>query len=478
MLIEKKIKAMIESHDMINDSDKILLALSGGSDSCVLLFCLIRQYPNNKIYAAHLNHMIRGNDADKDEEFVRALCAEYNIKLFVERKNIPEIASKTKKTLEEAARDERYLFFNKICGQIGGNNIKIATAHNASDNTETVIFNMSRGCGTEGLCGIAPVFSNIIRPLLSCTKEEILEYCVKNKIKYVEDKTNTDEIYTRNFIRHSIAKSLKSRFFRLDENISKMTELVQADTAFIDEYVRDFMKQNSITDSVDIDVLLNINKAVRSRVIKKIYDIASGLNNGLEYKHLQYIEETIKSRENKRINLPKNIVAEVSYGRLILIKESSTNILFDYNQELKQGTNNITGTNIDVCTEYRKNIEVDEIMGVSRLKKSSNLDKINKTSENVYNLFNHAYIDFDKIKGTVYIRNRHINDEYIFFGQTKSVKKNYINYKIPVGIRDILPILYDSNGIIWACGLPVGDRVKITDKTKNIIDIKIILNEK
>ena len=466
-MTEEKIKATIQAYDMIDENDIILVGLSGGSDSCALIYYLLTHCPNNKIYAAHINHMIRGEAADSDEEFVRCLCDEYNIRLFVEKINVPEIAAKTKKTLEEAARDVRYLFFKKICVQlgeaetkIGNKNIKIATAHNASDNTETVIFNLSRGCGIEGLRGIAPVLGDIIRPLLSCTKEEILEYCTENNIRYVEDKTNTDEIYTRNFIRHSVAKRLKGRFFKLDENICKMTELVRMDADFIDEYVQDYMRKNNIKDSADIDLLLNINKAVRSRIIKKMYDNASGLTGGLEYKHVQYVEETIKKRESKRINLPKNIIAEVSYGRLIFKQPRPCS--GEYNQRLEPGLNIIAGTDIIVRTEY-----------LDKIDKLNKTDEIDNSLEIVYNLFNHAYIDFDKIIGSIHMRNRHINDEYIFFNQTKSVKKNYVNYKIPVEIRDILPVLYDDAGIIWACGLPLGDRVKITGETKNILAVKV-----
>ena len=471
MITEKKIKAMIEAYGMINEGDSILVALSGGSDSCALLFYLVTQYSKNKIkiYAAHLNHMIRDKDADRDEKFVKNLCAEYNIRLFTERLNIPEIAAQTKKTLEEAARDERYAFFERVCEEINkteAGNIKIATAHNASDNTETVIFNISRGCGSDGLCGIAPVLGNIIRPMLSCTKEEILKYCEKNNIGYVEDKTNSDEVYTRNFIRHSVAKTLKSRFFKLDENIYKMTEIVRADMDFIDNYVREVMRENNITDSADIDFLLNMDKAVSSRIIKKMYDNATGrISGGLEYKHLLYIQETVNKKENKSINLPQNIIAQVLYGRLIFKQIHGwqmRNLSLQYNQALETGINNIAGTNISVCIEY-----------IDYAEKTPKVIKIEKSSENVYNLFNHAYIDFDKIIGRIYMRNRHINDEYIFFGQTKSVKKNYINYKVPAEIRDILPVLYDDRGIVWACGLPVSDRVKVTGETKKIMSIKV-----
>jgi tRNA(Ile)-lysidine synthase len=146
MSLEEKAVKLIDKYKMISPGDKILAGFSGGSDSSALLYFLIEKYGRGNIYAAHLNHEIRGADAYADEKFAVETCEKYNIKIFAERRNVPEIAKKLKKGIEEAGRDERYDFFNKVCGEIGGS-IKIATAHNSADNTESVFINLAREQG-------------------------------------------------------------------------------------------------------------------------------------------------------------------------------------------------------------------------------------------------------------------------------------------------------------------------------------------
>ena len=334
MNLEQKAKKLIDEYNMIDNGGNILAAFSGGSDSSALLFYLIKHFGNNnnKIYAAHMNHMLRGEDSDSDEKFVIEICEKYNIKVFVERKNIPEIAklSGHKKSIEEAARDERYDFFRRVADLIGGN-VKVATAHTASDNSETVIFNLSRGCGLSGLAGISPVNKNIIRPFLSCSKEDILEYCEENNISYVEDKTNADENYTRNFIRHNITSKLKEKFNNTDENIFKTTEIVRDTIDFLD-----FCVDNTVKDSkeIEIDALLTSHKALQRAVITKLYEncVFPDIKK-LEFKHVLYVEELISRRRvrdaapyakgglsGKSIDLPGFVTVTVSDNRLIFEK--------------------------------------------------------------------------------------------------------------------------------------------------------------
>jgi len=333
MNLEEKAKKIIEEYQMINKGDKILVAFSGGSDSSALLFFLLEYMKNlgenihDILFAAHMNHMIRGKDADDDEKFAVETCGKYNIKIFTEHRNIPEIAKNPnglgkKKSIEEAARDERYDFLSKTAELIGGN-VKIATAHTASDNTETIIFNLARGSGITGLSGISPVNRNIIRPLLSCSKEDINEYCVKNNIAYVEDITNADEHYTRNFIRHSIAKKLKEKFNGIDENIFKTSEIMRDNADFLNSCVEDILKDK--TDNVDIVLLMSKHKTLRRAVISKLYENAVLPDvKKLEYKHVLYIERLLetktKAKTNKSIDLPGLVTAEIS-GNILSFKK-------------------------------------------------------------------------------------------------------------------------------------------------------------
>ena len=512
--LEQKAIKLIEQYKMTEDCDNILVAFSGGSDSSALLFFLIKYISKNnnkiknkkvKIYAAHVNHMIRGQDAFDDEAFAVETCRKYGVKIFVERHNIPEIAKKTKKTVEEAARDVRYDFFCRIAEELNknnknGENTKVVTAHTASDNTETVIFNMARGCGIDGLCGISPVNIlnikqniTVIRPFLSCCKDDIIKYCEENNILYVEDKTNHDDNYTRNYIRHNIAEKLKEKFCKVDDNIYKMTSIMRDNADFIDICADNILKEhyniNGVNSGINIDCLISQHKALRYAVIMKIYEKIAFRK--LEYKHILYIDEIINTgnkSKNIKIDLPGLITAEVLYNKFNIFvktfdkvneKDSNKN----YIKNILPGIN--TAYDIDntddagiieiiFFSERTERTECTERVECVESVNNIKCVKINaQSSENIYNLFNYAVIDFDKIEGLIFARNRKAGDEYVFFGQTKNVRKNYINYKVPIEIREILPVFYDDKGIFWACGLPVADRVKAAEDTKNAVSLEV-----
>ena len=469
--LEQKAGKLIKQYKMIENHDNILVAFSGGSDSSALLFFLLKYCGRERIYAAHMNHMIRGQDAYGDEEFAVQACKKYGVKIFAERRDVPEIARKSKKTMEEAARDARYDFLSRIAKELG-ENTKIATAHTASDNTETVIFNMARGCGINGLRGIIPVNANIIRPLLSCDKDDILQYCGENNLSYVEDKTNREDYYTRNFIRHNVVSKLKEKFAKIDENIFKMTDIMRGNADFIDLCAENILKENyRVNDGIDISCLISQHKALRYAVILKIYENIA--LKKLEHRHVLYIDEIICKGVNTDIDLPGHVKARVLYNKFNIFTKikNKSKIYTDFEKNISHGVNIIYDTDDIETIEIIFSRESDEYI------KSVNNNKCGKINlqslENIYNLFNYAVIDFDKIKGRIFARNRKSGDEYVFFGQTKSVQKNYINYKVPADIRNRLPVFYDGDGIFWACGLPAADRVKVSDDTKNAVSIRV-----
>ena len=326
MDLEQKAKKLIKEYGMICGGDKILVAFSGGSDSSALLFFLLGyagEANKFEIYAAHLNHRIRGADADSDEKSAAETCGRYNVKIFAERRDIPEIAKKAKKSLEEAARAERYDFLKKTAEKIGGA-VKIATAHTASDNTESVIFNLARGCGIDGLRGVAPVNGNIIRPLLSCSSEDVAEYCEKNSINYVTDKTNSDETYTRNFIRHNVASKLKEKFENLDENIFKTSEIMRAAADFLD-YCADGLTGRA-DSGAPLAYLAAQHEFIKRALIAKLYGNAVFPDvRKLEYRHILYVEDLMDNPQNhgKSIDLPGFVTARVSGGNLVFEKSNN-----------------------------------------------------------------------------------------------------------------------------------------------------------
>ena len=189
---------------MLHRGEHVLVALSGGVDSSVLLDVLIkcREELGISVSAAHLNHMLRGKDADNDEAFVREKCEKLGIPFVSERIDITALAQNSGPSTELCAREVRYGFLRRVKTELRAD--KIATAHNANDNLETVIFNLSRGGGVDGMCGIPPVRGDLIRPLIFIPRQQIEEYAACNGIGFCEDKTNAETVYTRNKIRHNI----------------------------------------------------------------------------------------------------------------------------------------------------------------------------------------------------------------------------------------------------------------------------------
>ncbi len=221
--IEKKIFYFIKTYHIFKKYDKILIGVSGGKDSVVLLNSLIKisKLNNYEIFAAHFNHKYRKN-SDIDELFVKKLCAENNIPLFIKSADVKKISLDRKESFEECARKLRYEFFFDILKE---NNLnKIATAHNLSDLVETIIFRISRGSGIYGSCGMEPVNDLLTKPMLTVTLKEAYEYVTINNIEYVEDETNDSLKYTRNRIRHKILPELSEINEKFENNYLKFAQ--------------------------------------------------------------------------------------------------------------------------------------------------------------------------------------------------------------------------------------------------------------
>ena len=204
--METAIEKTILDFNMDSMLSHVLVGFSGGADSTALLHYLLARSRvcGTRVSALHVNHGIRGECADRDEDFCRRVCADWGVPLTVIRADVPTLAKERGQGIEETARQVRYSAFYEAM-QADPTVTSVATAHNADDNAETVLFHMARGCGIDGLCGIPPVTDQrVIRPLLACSRKEIIAYCKGNNIQYMEDETNQDTRYTRNHIRHTV----------------------------------------------------------------------------------------------------------------------------------------------------------------------------------------------------------------------------------------------------------------------------------
>ena len=439
-IIEEKFSDAVRQYDMLS-CRSLLVGLSGGADSVALLYLLKKEAVKRgfSLFALHVNHMIRGEEADRDENFCRDLCEKWDSPLKVIKADVPKIALETKTGVEEAARNCRYEAFEAFCRK---NSVeRIATAHNASDNLETVIFNLARGSSLKGLTGIPAVRGNIVRPLIYCTKKEILEYLGENNIEHVYDSTNSDVDYSRNLIRHKIVPKLLSINPSLENSLSKTVSLLSADERYLEKTASEF-------NSDKIEDLASLDKAILGRVIKNMYRAAS-CGGELSFIHVSDVEKLIASGvEHSSISLPCEVLAVIENSRLVFSKESERAAHASYSIPLKLGENIIDedGSIIFICRENEENTE-----------KTTQTRKYLINKQNIYKISIKASVSFDIINDSLYARSRKDGDRYIFGKMTRKVKKLFSEKKMPLDYRDTIPIIEAGENIVWIPGFPVCD---------------------
>lgn len=291
-----KVKHNILEKKLIENGDVIVLGLSAGPDSVFLLYSLeILRAELKKhgieytVILAHVNHGIRV-EAINDENLAKMYGEKYNLPIYIEKKNVREMAKKLKMSEEECGRDVRYSFFNRLKEEHGAS--KVAVAHNSNDNAETVLFNLLRGAGMTGLSGMEYMSSNgVIRPILNIKKEDILSFLKENNIEYATDKTNSDNTYTRNKLRNHLMKQLESEYNpNIVESLNKTAEILTADKYIIEEYVDNVYKQIVLDRKkgyirIDRKVFKKVNMGAKAYIIRKAVEEIMGDINGLEYVH-------------------------------------------------------------------------------------------------------------------------------------------------------------------------------------------------
>lgn len=437
-----------------DEGESILAAFSGGSDSSAMLDMLAKYcaQTGTALYAAHVNHCIRGAEADKDEEFCRETAKRLGVKIFVLKVDVPAYAQEHKLSVETAARELRYEFFDRIMRE---NNIHIlATAHNANDNLETILFNLSRGCGLSGICGIPPVRKceggYVVRPILEMSKTQILEYCRDNGIEFVTDSTNTDTDYTRNMIRAQIIPALMAINSGAVENAARLSATLRDDAACLESMTDWFLESIEDDMSVDTEKLIGSPTAISSRVIIALYREVSG-GKSLEQVHVNDIIRLCeRCVPHSKIQLPSGIDAKIENKRLYFEKRCELpSAPEEFCVTLTDGKNSIPQINAEIIT------------------KDSQDENISGNSISLY--FNSA-----KICGSLVARNRQSSDKIKVNGVNKSIKKLLCDKKIPLEIRYRLPVICDDEGVIAVPFLAVADRAR----TKNgDLELKFILND-
>lgn len=421
--MNNKVLKTVKKYNMLSKGDRVLIGVSGGADSIALLefFVSVKEKYDLDICVAHIEHGIRGEDSVNDAEFVENYCKKLGVNFYLKTIDAPNLAKKAKMGVEEYSRMARYDFFNTIeCD-------KIATAHNLTDNIETLLFRLARGTGLKGACSIPAVRGKIIRPFIEVSSGEIRKWCNDNNIPYRVDCTNSDSAYSRNLIRLEILPLFEKLNANYQDNIENFISDVNEDYAFIDDYVKSIYPKIVKNNEIDLPKLNELDLSIKKRILIMFFD-----ENGysLNRIHLQsVIDITLKSGKSQ---IKENVFAISAKGKIRIAKFNDLN---------------------------KKDEFVTKILNIDEFK-DKNID---------------FYCDCDKIVGNIIIRAKQAGDRIKPAGRnvSKTLKKLFNESAYPIEKRDKKIVVCDDFGIVGVIGLCADERVKVDSNTAKILTIKL-----
>ena len=446
MELFREILNINKKYNLIENNDIIVVGFSGGPDSVFLVEMLkkLQCFFNFKIYLVHINHLLRGEDADSDEKFSFEYAKKNNLEIFIKRIPVKEIAKEVGKTLEEVGREERYKFFSEIYEKVGAN--KIATAHNKDDQIETFLFRLTRGTSLQGLEGIKTKNNNIIRPISEIYKKDILEYLNKNEIQYKIDKTNFENEFTRNSIRLDLIPFIEERY-----NIKfkdKIFSLIQE--------IRENNQNNSLnlSDYTDSEnrIILDKIKFLSNFDKKNLLSLFLNKKNiEVNRNKIDEINSLIKSNGTKKIDLDRTYRIVKDYTHLYIEDKKKDWVI----------NNNIIQLKIpseQIFDNFRITVSIVENLDITKQKNQYLLDAM-------YNDI--IEVRYRKEGDRIFLDEKH----------SKKIKEIFIDQKIPKGIRDRLPIFLYNDTIFWIYNVKKSYIPKINKNESKLIKVLITVEE-
>lgn len=446
MQLFREILNINKKYNLIENNDIIVVGFSGGPDSVFLVEMLkkLQDFFNFKIYLVHINHLLRGEDADSDENFSFEYAKKNNLEIFIKRIPIKEIAKEIGKTLEEVGREERYNFFTEIYMKVGAN--KIATAHNKDDQIETFLFRLIRGTSLQGLEGIKIKNKNIIRPISEIYKKDILEYLNKNEIQYKIDKTNFENEFTRNSIRLDLIPFVEERYnIKFKDKIFSLIEEIRENN------LNHFLNLNDYTDSEN-KIILEKFKFLSNFDRKNLLTLLLNKKNiEVNRNKIDEINSLIKSNGTKKIDLNKTYRIVKDYTHLYIEEKKGDSSIDNSIIQLKIPSE-------QVFNNFKITVNIAETLDIPKKKNQYLLDAL--------------YNDI------IEVRYRKDGDR-IFLDEfhSKKIKEIFIDQKVPKDMRDRLPIFLYNNKIFWIYNVKKAYIPKINKNESKLIKVLITVEE-
>lgn len=476
---EREVERFIRKHGMIGKGDVVIAGVSGGADSVCLLFvlCALREKMGFQIKVCHVNHGIRGADADADEAYVSRLCRELGVPCRFFHKDVELIARKRKQSPEEAGRMVRREAFETMCREDGGT--RIATAHHRDDNAETILWNMARGTGLKGLRGIQPTAGKWIRPLLALTREQTEGYLKEKGISWCEDVTNSEDDYTRNRIRHNILPALEEQVNpgaarHLDEISRQAREVWDYLEQGVDRAWEKCVDVKERADGCVLEIsqprLAEEMPAVQKQLLHRCLAYVRGQERNIGAVHIAALAELFDRQAGRTLDLPGDIKAERTYGGVTIQQ---------YSMDARGSRSGERRDAFDIPLQIPGRVEIPDRAGSSgagwsiacRIIENADMSEAEAIPQKSYT----KWFDYDIIKYSLSARTRQSGDYLIIDekGSRQKLKAFFINEKIPREERTRMLLIADGEHIMWIPGYRMSRAYHVSSRTKKILEIKI-----
>lgn len=454
----KKFEAFVRKHDLLREYDRILLAVSGGIDSVVLLDLFLRIQPqfDLTLAVAHMNHGLRGSEADRDENFVRNLAREFGLPFFSRLEDVRTYSRQRKLSLEEGAREVRFNFLESLLDRLRFD--RLALGHHANDQAETILMNLVRGAGLRGLSGIRPMRGRVIHPLLFATRKEIEFYSESQKLNYVVDASNQSRRFLRNRIRWDVLKNLEKTVGpHVFITICRVGNVIREAEVFLENSAANVRRQVVVAESndkivLDIYKFLSYFKVIQKTVLIQILEEVSFLKRRVR---LYEIDEILKLAEKGRSG------GVVDLGNGVKVVKTGDKLVFMREQQGWGKAFIQIGQSIDIEDgfEFRSAL----------MKKKDGL--VVFTNDRRI-----EYLDYDTLSFPLLLRSYSPGDRFVPLGMKgkKKLQDFFVDEAVPNYCRSLVPLLVGGEDIIWVVGYRIDDRFKVTEKTRNVLKVEII----
>ncbi len=449
----RKIKSFIYENKLLDKGDRVMVCLSGGADSVCLLrvLCALKDELSLTIFAAHVNHMLRGDESDSDEAFCRNLCKKFGIELSVLRCDVAGEAKRAKESVEAAARRVRYDYFARLKSELKID--KIATAHNKNDNAETSLMHYIRGSGLDGLKGIVPKRADgIVRPVLCAGRDEIEAYLTDIGQQYVTDSTNLCDEYARNKVRLRLLPYLAEEYNpNIINTIADNSLILGLDAQYINAQAD--KAYNMIANENDERVCMNVYEykkldgAIALRVIKKAIASLKGTDKDISYDTVMRCAALFDEAEHKSVSISNTLFARREYDKVYFEKKTGETEGYCYKVSvgdkiyIKEADVTFCLTLEEKCSPSKKNCE---------------------------------YFDYNLCGGQIYIRSRKNGDRFMPCAMkgTKKLKDFFIDEKIGADVRAKIPLVVCEDEILWVSGIRRSNLYRVSSETKSVLKIE------